>query len=131
MGQLTMLILPVPADLDAIRACLDGKFALNPKVEGLGDVEELQATNEAGRVTIFETVPGPLSEMLRNAMRERSLAPDDFKCFWARYGWATSEAALLCAAEALHGWLYDTWNRLLSPEEFRQTLKSPANRPVG
>jgi hypothetical protein len=125
-----MLILPAPASLDTLRGCLAGKFALNPKVEGLGDLEELQATNESDRTTVFERVPGPVSEMLRGAMRQRSLAPEDFEYFWARYGWATSEAALLCTAEALHGWLVDTWSRLLSPEEFRQTLSTPSNPPV-
>lgn len=129
MGQLLMLILPTPTNLDTIRSCLNGKFDLNPKVEGLGDVEELHATNESGRTTIFERVPTPASETVRIAMLQRALAPEDFEYFWARHGWATSDSAMLCAAEALHGWLYDAWNQLLSPGEFRAGLR-PTVRPV-
>src|SRR4051812_26722430 len=70
MGQLVMLILPAPASLDTIRGCLTGKFDLNPRVEGLGDADELHATNESGRTTIFERVSSPVSELLQAAMRQ-------------------------------------------------------------
>lgn len=126
MSQLVMLILPAPANLDTIRSCLAERFALNPKVEGLGDVEELHATDEAGRTTVFEAVIDAPSEMLRDAISRRAGRREEYTCFLVRYGWATSEAALVHAAGSLHGWVYDSWSRLLSPAEFRAELSAGA-----
>ena len=82
MSRLLILILPAPADLDAIRAVLVGHFRLNPKVEELGEVEELQAGDENGGVTIFETMPfAAPSNVLSEQMRARGLDPLGYRFF--------------------------------------------------
>lgn len=120
MSQLVMLIIPAPANLDTLRECLGQRFKLNPKVESLGECEELHATNEDGRTTVFEVVSGGPSELIAQVMRKRGLDLKQFSYFWARIGWATSDAAALYAAERLDGWLIDYWNRLLTPQEYRE-----------
>jgi hypothetical protein len=125
MSSLVMLILPRPAKLDSIRSCLAPRFRLNTKVEGLGDAEELVATDPAGGITTFETVLGGPSDELRALMRKRSLAPDKFTHFWARFGGKATAAAAQHVATSLRGWLFDEWSTLWSPCETQETQPPP------
>ena len=118
MSRDLFLLLPAPADLDTIRSCLSNYFELNPKVEGLGDAEELHVKQADGGGAIFETAPGVLVENIRG-FREGSLPPGQFRAFHVRLFGRGNEDAVLFVADQLHGWLYDAWSRLWSADQYR------------
>lgn len=127
MSQLVLLLLPAPADLDAIRACLGRRWRVNKKVEGLGEAEELHVDDGSGRRRIFESGPWVLPQSITDAMTQRNLHPPGFRSFWVRYGGGTSTEPHV--AQAMGGWLYDSSSRLLTPGEFTE-LSCPPPPPA-
>ena len=129
MSELVLLLLPAPADLNLVRACLSRRFRVNDKVEGLGEAEALEVTDASGRRLIFEWGPRDLSQSVNRAMVDRRLHPPGFRAFRVRYGGGTSTDPLLHVAEAMGEWLYDSSSRLLRPEEFTE-LSAPVSPPA-
>ena len=108
MSSTRVLLVPHVTELEDLRRALEGGFILNPKVEGLGDVEELQVQDQKGEsVAIIEhwlSTPAALQELLS----ESAADPTKMKGFLVRMiDWRQARAVMAILADRDRAWIYD------------------------